>query len=142
MENNTRGRRWGFIEVGFRVRQGNQTPRIRFGEGPFPTRARQGGRRRVDVWGQCGRERRDGACSPARERKGRSGISAVWADSWAEAGGKGKQAEGGGAGWAACCGSAGFFFSILFFQSLFRKRILNAKTNKIKTETTHKNTML
>ena len=124
----------GFIKVGFRVRLGNQAPRIRFGEGSFSARARQGGRgRRADVWGQCGKERRDGACSPARERKGGRGISAVGPTPGPRWGGR--ETGRGGAGWAACCGSAGFFFlfffSILFFQSLFPKRILNAKTNKI-----------
>jgi len=63
----------GFIEVGFRVRQGNQAPRIRFGEGSFPTRARQGGRRRADVWGQCGRERRNGPARQLEKEKGGGG---------------------------------------------------------------------
>jgi len=73
----------------------------------FPARAWRGGRRRADVWGQCGRERRGGACSPARERRGEGRLTRGPRMSvkerrgrggcacWAESKGEGEWATGG-----------------------------------------------
>ena len=70
------------------------------------------------------RQREKGWGLLASQRKKREeGDQRGWADSWAEAGGKGKQAEGGGlAGPPAAAALASFFpfyFSKAFFEREF-----------------------